>query len=61
MPPIETVLIVATAPYTADHAMALWTHLECTTEGIDKILISAPNTPWSRDIIATIVTQFQQQ
>mmetsp|Transcript_7966 Transcript_7966/g.17970 ORF Transcript_7966/g.17970 Transcript_7966/m.17970 type:complete len:430 (-) Transcript_7966:35-1324(-) len=58
--PIETVLIIATAPYSADHVMALWTHLECVTEGIDKVLISAPDTPWSREIIATIVKKFKQ-
>jgi len=58
---IETILIIATVPYTKDHATALWSHLECLTEGIDKVLLSAPNTPWSREVIAAVVNQFRQQ
>lgn len=57
---IEAVLIIATVPYTADHVMALWTHLECVTSGIDKVLISAPDTPWSRGIISAVVSRFNQ-
>jgi len=57
---IETVLIIATAPYKADHVIALWTHLECITSGIDKVLISAPDTPWSREIILALVEKFNQ-
>lgn len=57
---IETVLIIAAAPYTADHVMALWTHLECVTSGVDMILISAPDTPWSREIIGAVVKKFNE-
>jgi len=58
---IETVLIIAAVPYTSDHAMALWTHLECATSGIDKVLISAPDAPWSREIIASVVKKFNHR
>lgn len=58
---IETILIVATAPYDTDHAMALWTHLECVIDGIDRVVISAPNTTWSRAIVSLIIEHFQQQ
>ena len=57
---IETVLIIATVPYSADHAMALWTHLECVTDGIDTVLISAPDTDWSRKIVTAIIEQFTE-
>lgn len=57
---IETVLIIATVPYSADHVMALWTHLECVTDGIDKVLISAPDTDWSREIVTAIIKQFTE-
>ncbi|KAL7537193.1 hypothetical protein ACHAXR_010472 [Thalassiosira sp. AJA248-18] len=40
--------------------MALWTHLECLTSGIDRVLISAPDTAWSRDIIESVVKRFQR-
>ncbi len=57
---IEAVLIIATAPYSANHVMALWTQLECLTSGIDRVLISAPDTEWSRDIIAQVIYRFTQ-
>ncbi len=57
---IETVLIIATAPYSANLVMALWTQLECLTDGIDRELISAPDTSWSREIIAQVIYRFTQ-
>ena len=57
---IETVLIIATVPYTSEQVMALWTHLECITDGIDRVLISAPDTDWSREIIGSVVQKFNQ-
>ena len=55
---IDTVLIIATAPYSADHVMALWTQLECITDGIDRVLISAPDTSWSKEIISLVIDHF---
>ncbi|KAL3756082.1 hypothetical protein ACHAWU_009384 [Discostella pseudostelligera] len=40
--------------------MALWTQLECLTDGIDRVLISAPDTSWSREIIAQVIYRFTQ-
>ncbi len=57
---INTVLIIATVPYSADHVMALWTQLECVTSGIDRVLISAPDTSWSKEIIAHVIKRFTQ-
>jgi hypothetical protein len=57
---IETVLIIATVPYSANHVMALWTQLECVTDGIDRVLISAPDTSWSKEIIAHVIKRFTQ-
>jgi hypothetical protein len=57
---IETVLIIATVPYSANHVMALWTQLECVTDGIDRVLISAPDASWSKEIIAHVIKRFTQ-
>lgn len=57
---IQTVLIIATVPYSANHVMALWTQLECVTDGIDRVLISAPDTTWSKEIIAHVIKLFTQ-
>lgn len=56
---IEKILIIASVPKDAKHVLALWTHLECVTKGIDKVLISAPDTPWSRDIVSVVIRQFR--
>ena len=58
--PIEAVLIIAAVPLDWQHVYALWTHLECVTNGIDKVLISAPDTDWSKKIIEAVITQFKQ-
>jgi hypothetical protein len=57
---IETVLLIASVPYTSDQVMTLWTHLECITAGIDRVLISAPDTDWSREIIGSVIQKFNQ-
>ncbi|KAL3764920.1 hypothetical protein ACHAWU_003780 [Discostella pseudostelligera] len=57
---VDTVLIIATVPYSANHVMALWTQLECVTDGIDRVLISAPDTLWSKEIIAHVIKRFTQ-
>lgn len=57
---LETILIIATVPYTAEHVMALWTHLECVTSGIDRVLISAPDTDWSKEIVSSVISQFKE-
>ncbi len=57
---IKTVLIIATVPYSADHVMALWTQLECVTGGIDRVLISAPDTSWSKGIISLVIDRFER-
>lgn len=56
---IETVLIIATVPYNKDHATALWTALECVADGIDRIVLSAPDAPWSRNVVAALVNEFE--
>lgn len=57
---VETVLIIATVPYSPNHVMALWTQLECLTSGIDKVLISAPDTSWSVAIISQVINRFEE-
>lgn len=56
---VETTLIIATVPYDRVHAKALWSHLECLTEKIDRILLAAPDANWSRRIVDSIVTKFE--
>ncbi|KAL9179815.1 hypothetical protein ACHAXT_007785 [Thalassiosira profunda] len=55
---VGTALIIATVPYDAIHARALWSHLECLTEGIDRVLIAAPDALWSRLQVQAIKTEF---
>lgn len=57
---VETILIIATVPYKSDHVMALWTHLECVTGGIDRVVVAAPDTAWSREIVGTIASRFEE-
>lgn len=47
---VNTTLIIATVPRDKDHARALWSHLECLTERIDRVLVAAPDVDWSRNI-----------
>lgn len=56
---IEKALIIATVPYTSEHVLAIWTQLECIASNHDKVVISAPDAPWSRDIIGQIVNEFK--
>lgn len=58
--PIEKILIIATVPYDVEHAMAVWTQLECLTDGIDKVIISAPDTPWCRDIVNAMIEEYKK-
>jgi len=53
------VLIIATRPSSADRVRAIWSLLECFTEGIDHVLISAPDEAWSRSIINSVVELFK--
>ncbi|KAL7548386.1 hypothetical protein ACHAWF_011672 [Thalassiosira exigua] len=55
----ERVLAIATAPVDYAHALALWTHLECLTDGIDRVVVTAPDASWSRGVIELIVYAFQ--
>lgn len=55
---VETTLIVATVPYDRDHAKALWSHLECLTDKIDRVLLAAPDAEWSRRIVEPIIENF---
>ena len=56
--PIETILIIATVPYDFQHAMGVWSHLECMTDGIDRVIISAPDAQWSRDVVTSLIDNF---
>ena len=38
----SSVLVIATVPYDEDHVRALWSQLECFTDGIDVVVLSAP-------------------
>ena len=58
---VETTLIVATVPYDRIHAKALWSHLECLTDKIDRVLLAAPDVEWSRRIVETIKANFMLQ
>eukprot|EP00984_Skeletonema_dohrnii_P000124 scaffold36_cov137-Skeletonema_dohrnii-CCMP3373.AAC.5 len=53
------VLIIATRPSSADRVRAIWSLLECFTEGIDHVLISAPDEAWSRSTINSVVELFK--
>jgi len=55
---VNTTLIIATVPRDEDHARALWSHLECLTERIDRVLVAAPDVDWSRNIVEAIVQDF---
>lgn len=55
---VNTTLIIATVPRDKDHARALWSHLECLTERIDRVLVAAPDVDWSRNIVEAIVQDF---
>jgi len=55
---VSTAMIIATVPYDKVHAMALWSHLECLTEGIDRVLIAAPDAIWSKLIVEGIKHEF---
>lgn len=58
---VETVLIIAAVPRSPEYIKALWSHLECLTDGIDKVVISAPDTPWSMLIMESLVTEYNKQ
>jgi len=58
---VDTTLIIATVPHDRDHAKALWSHLECLTEKIDRVVVAAPDVDWSRNIVEAIITNFKLQ
>ena len=55
---VSTAMIVATVPYDEVHARALWSHLECLTGGIDRVLIAAPDAIWSKVVVESIKDEF---
>ena len=55
---VSTAMIIATVPYDQVHAMALWSHLECLTGGVDRVLIAAPDAVWSKVIVESIKSEF---
>mmetsp|Transcript_26624 Transcript_26624/g.48236 ORF Transcript_26624/g.48236 Transcript_26624/m.48236 type:complete len:432 (-) Transcript_26624:494-1789(-) len=55
---VSTAMIIATVPYNLVHAKALWSHLECLTGGIDRVLIAAPDAIWSKVIVESIKNEF---
>ncbi|KAL9186899.1 hypothetical protein ACHAXT_010619 [Thalassiosira profunda] len=55
---VEKILIIATAPIDYGHTLALWTHLECVTNGIDRVIIAAPDSYWSKGIVELVVNKF---
>ena len=55
---VSTAMIVATVPYDEVHARALWSHLECLTGGIDRVLIAAPDAIWSKVVVESIKSEF---
>jgi hypothetical protein len=53
------VMVIATALKDENHAVALWTELECLTGGIDLVVLSAPD--WSRDLTEHIASQARKE
>lgn len=41
-PDESTLLVIATVPRSWRHFLALWSQLECLTDGIDQVLLSGP-------------------
>jgi hypothetical protein len=49
------VLILASAPRSAKHIVALWSSLECFTSDVDHVAISSPT--WSRPILERLLVE----
>ena len=48
-------MVIAAVPKDENHAVALWTELECLTGGLDLVVFAVPE--WSRDIVEKIANQ----
>jgi hypothetical protein len=55
----ENILILAAAPRSYRHTVALWSELECLTTRYDNIVISSPD--WSRPMMEDIVKQARER
>lgn len=50
----KRLLVISAAPKDQRHLLALWSELECFTEDVDKVIISAPKR--RKDIIGRVVS-----
>lgn len=51
----KRLLVVSAAPTDERHILALWSELECFTENVDKVIISAPT--WGEAAIREVIRQ----
>ena len=53
------VLVIAAVPKDENHAVSLWTELECLTGGIDLVVLSVPN--WSQNLTEHIASRARKE
>jgi hypothetical protein len=54
-----TTMIIATYPSTEVRLNAIYSHLKCLSEGVDKIIVSAPD--WSHDVMSNFSMHIQSR
>lgn len=52
-------MVIAAVPKDKNHAVALWTELECLTAGLDLVVLSVPD--WSQDLVEQIASQAREK
>ena len=56
---ITTTMIIATYPSTEVRLNAIYSHLKCLSEGVDRIIVSAPD--WSYDVMSNFSIHVQSR
>jgi hypothetical protein len=56
--PSSSFMVLACVPWDERHLVALWSELECFTQEVDHVVISAPS--WAKPIIQRLLDQVQQ-
>ena len=54
-----TTMIIATYPSTEVRLNAIYSHLKCLSEGVDRIIVSAPD--WSHDVMSNFSMHIQSR
>ena len=54
-----TTMIIATYPSTEVRLNAIYSHLNCLSEGVDRIIVSAPD--WSHDVMSNFSMNIQSR